>query len=153
MTDGTPNGGKPGAPVQLKYELQGTPAAGVQLPIAIAIVPQAATPSLRVSFIATDGLALSDDEAAEYSGAVPDGVYRHTLTVTPRADGEYYVGVIVVMSMPNGPEARTFNIPVLVGEAAQLKTAPSKSATPPVDATGQPIQSMPGQSDSSPRAD
>jgi len=81
-------------------------------------------------------------------------VYRHTLTVTPRENGEYYLGVIVVMSMANGPEARTFNIPVLVGEAARAKTtAPSKSTAPPVDATGQPVQSMPGQTDSSPRTD
>jgi len=154
MADGTPNGGKPGAPVQLKYEVQGTPAAGVALPIEIAVMPTAAAPSMRVSFIATDGLLLSSETGLEYSAAVADGVYRHTLTVTPRENGEYYLGVIVVMSMANGPEARTFNIPVLVGEAARAKTtAPSKSTAPPVDATGQPVQSMPGQTDSSPRTD
>jgi hypothetical protein len=153
MSDGMPNGGKPGAPVQLKYEVQGTPAAGVALPIEIAVMPRAATPSIRVSFIATDGLVLGPGTSPEFSAAVADSVHRHTLTVTPREDGEYYLGVIVVMSMPNGPEARTFNIPVLVGAAAKARTAPSKSTAPPVDATGQPIQSMPGQTDTSPRPD
>jgi hypothetical protein len=140
MVSGVTNTTKPGAPVELKFDLQDRPVAGAPVAIEIALLPLKETPFLRATFIATDGLAVQKSPtAAEYRDAKAGAVYRHTLTVIPREDGAYYVSAIVLMDMENGAEARTFSIPVIVGEPQ----APASKPEPPVDATGQAIQSMP----------
>lgn len=144
MVSGVTNTSKPGAPVDLKFELKARPEAGQPLPIEIALVPRVASESLRATFIATDGLTVHSGGPAEYAKAQAAAVYRHTLTVVPREDGVYYLSAIVLMDMPNGPEARTFSIPVIVG-APQEDLGPAGKSAPPVDGTGQPIQSMPAQ--------
>lgn len=144
MVSGVTNPSKPGAPVDLKFELKARPEAGQPLPIEIAFVPRVATESLRATFIATEGLSVSSSVPAEFQKAQPASVYRHTLTVVPREDGVYYVSAIVLMDMPNGPEARTFSIPVIVG-APQEDLEPASRPASPADGTGQSIQTMPAQ--------
>ena len=55
-------------------------------------------------------------------------------------DGAFYVSAIVLMDMEGGPEARTFALPVMVGAPADVAQKPK----PSTDATGQPIESLPG---------
>lgn len=144
MVAGVTNTAKPGAPVELKFELKDRPTAGVPLPIELAFVPLQDTDYLRATFIATEGLTVQElSGAAEYRNVDAGGVYRYTLTVVPREDGVYYASVIVVMELPNGAEARSFSIPVIVGTPAEEQAASKQQ--PPTDATGQPIESMPAQ--------
>ncbi len=139
MVSGVTNTSKPGAAVAMWFDIKDRPAAGSPLVIDLAFVPQAATEHLRATFIATDGLSVQPGSAPlEYRNVEAGGVYRHTLTVVPREDGAYYVSAIVLMETPNGPEARTFSIPVMVG-VPEVVTKPA----PPQDASGQPIESMP----------
>lgn len=143
MVTGVTNTAKPGAPVELKFELKNRPTAGEPLSIELAFIPLQESEYLRATFLATEGLELRQAPTPEYRDVEAGGVYRHTLTVVPREDGAYYTSVIVVMEVPNGAEARSFSIPVIVGapEDAQTATKPA----PPTDATGQPVQSMPAQ--------
>jgi hypothetical protein len=143
--------GKPAAPVDLKYELRGEPAKGKALPIDIALLPHAPAGFVRVTFIATEGLAIAQDQPAEFLSTQADLVYRHTLTVTPRDDGEYYLSAIVLMNLENGPEARSFTIPVPVGAAATRATVALKPDTRPRDASGQPLEIMKAEPPPPPR--
>jgi len=140
MVTGVTNTAKPGAPVDLRFEIKERPAAGVPLQVEIAFLPQVGSPSLRATFIATDGLAVRPSPVpASYKDVTTGGIYRHTLTVVPREDGAYYVSAIVLMDLDNGPEARTFNLPIVVGAPADVAAKPE----PPKDASGQPVESMP----------
>jgi hypothetical protein len=141
MVSGVTNTSKPGAPVSMWFDIKARPVVGEPLDIDIALVPQAATEHMRMTFIATEGLTVKPAATApEYRSVQPGGVYRHTLTVTPREDGAFYIGTIVLMDAENGPEARTFSIPVMVGAPDDVA---SDKAAPPKDASGQPIESMP----------
>lgn len=143
MVAGVTNTAKPGAPVELKFELKDRPRPGVPLPIELAFIPLQDTDYLRATFIATDGLTVQQSPTTpEYRKVEAHGVYRFTLTVVPREDGVYYTSVIVVMELPNGAEARSFSIPVIVGAPVDDTTSKPQ---PPKDATGQPIESMPAQ--------
>lgn len=144
MVAAVTNPAKPGAPVELKFELKNRPQAGVPLPIELAFVPLQDTDYLRATFIATDGLAVHQSPTTpEYRNVEAGGIYRYTLNVVPRGDGVYYASVIVVMELPNGAEARSFSIPVIVGAPSDTDTASKPQA--PTDATGQPVESMPAQ--------
>jgi hypothetical protein len=144
MVAGVTNPAKPGAPVELKFELKDRPQAGLPLPIELAFIPLQDTDYLRATFIATDGLTVQlSPNTPEYRDVDAGRVYRYTLTVVPRDDGVYYASVIVVMDLPNGAEARSFSIPVIVG--APSDDDPVSKPQPPKDATGQSIESMPAQ--------
>lgn len=133
---------KPGAPVDLKFELRGRPEAGRPLPIDIVVLPRAETESLRVSFIATAGLAVRPAPLpTQYDKVRAASEYRHTLNVVPLQDGVHYLHAIVVMDSPNGPQARAFSIPVVVGSGRAM----TSSKAPPVDWTGQSIESLPAE--------
>jgi len=140
MVSGVTNTAKPGAPVGMWFDLKDRPKASAPLVIDLAFVPQAPAENLRVTFIATDGLTLERSGIpAEFHGVEAGGVYRYELTVVPREDGAYYVSAIVLMDLADGPEARTFSIPIVVGAPADVAAKPA----PPTDATGQPVESMP----------
>lgn len=143
MVAGVTNPAKPGAPVEVKFEIKDRPGPGKPLPIELAFIPLQDSDYLRVTFIATDGLTVQQSPTMpEYRDVDAGAVYRHTLTVVPREDGVYYASVIVVMELQNGAEARSFSIPVIVGAP---DGAAATKPQPPTDATGQPIESMPAQ--------
>jgi hypothetical protein len=146
MVAGVTNASKPGAPVDLKFKIGERPAVGKPLSIEVAFVPRVATDHLRATFIATDGLQVQpSDVPASFEKAQPASVYRYTLTVVPRDEGVYYVSAIVLMDLSSGAEARTFNIPVLVGIPDESAETAQKSPPPQIDGTGQPVQPVPAQ--------
>jgi hypothetical protein len=150
MVAGVTDEKKKGAPVDLKFEIKSRPALNEALPIDIAFVPREASELLRATFLATEGVSVSQSpEPAEYKDVQPQGVYRHTLTVVPKQDGVFYVTAIVVMNTSSGAaESRTFQIPVLVGapedatEATKAPVSESESA-----AAAAPDPSAPTNSD------
>jgi hypothetical protein len=110
---------KVGAPVQMKFDLQSRPEIGQPLQIALAFLPQAAGNALRASFPATPNLTIQPASLpAEYQKVQADGVYRYELTVVPGENGMLIVSAIVNLDLPDGAQARTFSIPILVGPPA-----------------------------------
>ncbi len=140
MVSGYSPPGKPGAPVDLWWEMKDRPKAGEPMTIELAMVPRIDTTHLRATFIATDGLNVRPSPTpASFKDAEAGGIYRHSLAVVPREDGAYYVSVIVLMDLEGGPQARTFSMPVMVGAPADIAAKPQ----PATDSTGQPIEPMP----------
>lgn len=133
---------KTGAAVDLKYEILTKPAVGTPIEIEIALVPTADADTLIAAVGGMPGLTLSS-EAIPPAAAVKSGEpVRHKLTAVADGPGIYYVSVTVTTDVAGATQARTFSIPLLIGDlqAAQKATV----ATPPAkDATGQAIQPMP----------
>ena len=133
--------GKPGAAVQLRYDILGKPQVGVPVEIELALVPQVDAESMSVHIGGMDGLVLSGNldpssEAPKYQEPA-----KFRFTATPAQEGVFYATVTANLVHKGATMSRTFSIPLVVGAAAAQKP----SVAPKRDATGQPIQSMPAQ--------
>ena len=130
--------GKTAAAVDLKYDVPVKPAAGEPFELELAFLPRLAADSLEVEVTGIPGLALISSGTSRFEGVGAGD--RHVMRVLVRADapGLYYIGVAAKMVTKVQTDARTFSVPVAVGnvQAAQ-KVAPE------MDASGQPVESMP----------
>ena len=114
---GTP--GKPGAPVEFKYELADAPQVGQPLVIDFGLVPQAASPAVHLMVATSGGLTLGQSNApAVLRNVQPGSEYWHQLVVTPQENGIFSVNLIATVGEGERMLARTFSIPVVVGPAA-----------------------------------
>ena len=134
--------GKPGAPIAMKFEVMRRPKVGEPLEIAVEVTPQAAgITALQVVFQGGDGLQLrSGGELSTTAVPAAGEPLLHTVVVTPVREGIFYLSAVAVAEGA-GSQARTFAIPLVVGDSAVLQ-ATSKSALPPPDATGERVTSV-----------
>ncbi len=113
--------GRPTAPVDLKFSLKSKPGVGSSLAIDLAIIATGPSESLTLSVQAGDGLEVdASTSLATFPQSAVGALYRHLLKVTPRAEGVFFVDVLVTAAVPGGPQSRSFAIPILVGGAAAL---------------------------------
>jgi hypothetical protein len=137
--------GKPGAAVEIKYEVGASPQVGQPLVIDFGLAPQAASSAMRIMVATSSGLALRQSTAPPVERNVEAGAeYWHQVVVVPEQAGAFSVNIVATLGEGEKALARTFSIPVTVGSASELRDKSSKP-TPPVDATGQPIEIMPGE--------
>ncbi len=136
--------GKPGAPISLKFEIPKRPAVGEPLSIDVLVTPEAAgITGLQVIFQSNDGLQVRSGGELTSSTLLEAGQpIMHTVVVTPLREGIFYLSVVAVAEGSES-QARTFAIPLVVGDAAALQ--PRKPALPPADATGERVSSMPAR--------
>lgn len=140
---GTP--GKPGAPIEFKYELAETPQVGQPLVIDFGLVPQAASPTVHLMVATSGALTLGQSNApAVLRNVKPGSEYWHRLVVTPQENGVFSVNLIATVGEGEQTLARTFSIPVVVGPAA-MQSEKARKLNVEVDSTGQAIEVMPGQ--------
>ena len=136
--------GKPGAPISMKFELLRRPKVGEPLEVAVEVTPEAAGISaLQVVFQGGEGLQLRSggELSATTTTSMPAGTpIQHTVVVTPVREGIFYLSAVAVAEGA-GSQARTFAIPVVVGDAAVLESA--KMALPPPAASGERVTSLP----------
>jgi hypothetical protein len=136
--------GKPGAPIAMKFELLRRPKVGEPLEVAVEVTPEAAgITALQVVFQGGEGLQLRSggELSATTTTAMPAGTaIQHTVVVTPVREGIFYLSAVAVAEGA-GSQARTFAIPVVVGDSAALEYA--KPLLPPPAANGERITSMP----------
>jgi hypothetical protein len=136
--------GKPGAAVELRYEVGASPEVGQPLVIDFGLAPQAASPVMRVMVATSAGLSLRQTTAPPVQRNVEAGAeYWHQVVVVPEEEGAFSVSVIATLGEGEKTLARTFSIPVVVGSAAAA--GDKRKPAPQVDATGQPIEIKPGQ--------
>jgi hypothetical protein len=130
--------GKTAAAVDLKYDVPVKPDVGQPFELELAFLPRLAADSLEVEVTGIPGLTLVSSGTSRFEGVGAGD--RHVMRVLVRADapGLYYVGVAAKMVTKVQSDSRTFSVPVAVGnvQAAQ-------KPTPEVDASGQPVESMP----------
>jgi hypothetical protein len=137
--------GKPGAPVELGFELLERPVIGKPLPIAIAVTPRGTDiDALDVTFQSAEGVEVVAGAALGRRTRPADGQpISHEITVVPQRDGVFYVSAVALVENSTGTIARTFSIPLIAGGAAAAATAKPSAGTPVSDAAGEPIVSMP----------
>lgn len=130
-------GGKPGAAVELRYEMLSKPAVGTPTEVQIALVPNAGVDSLTATISGMEGVTVSGDLEPSFSPVEQGKPYTHTFSLLPNRAGVYYLTVSVNSQMGGTSMGRTFSIPLVVGDVQAQQKSP-----PPKDATGQAIQSM-----------
>lgn len=140
--------GKPGAPVELDFEVRERPSVGKPLAIAISVTPRGTDiEALEVSFQSTEGVEVTAGASTGRRSRPADGQpIAHEITVVPQRDGVYYVSAVALVENSAGSIARTFSIPFIVGGGAAASAAiAAKAADDPraSDASGQPVKPMP----------
>jgi hypothetical protein len=145
--------GKPGAPVEMKFDILERPEPGKTVPIVIEVTPIGADiATLDVSVQATDGIEVLDGAQMPQLQKPADGATaRHTVNVRPQRDGVFYVSIVALVEQPSGSIARSFSIPIIVGGGAAASAAVSGKAAAgggaalKSDASGNSVVSMPAQ--------
>jgi hypothetical protein len=106
--------GKASAAVDLKFELTQRPKVGQILEINLALIPQIDADPATIQVTATEGLSLAPGAEQFVIPMVEGGeVYRHTLKVTPSADGLLLMGVTIVLKHDEIIDSRAFSIPII----------------------------------------
>jgi hypothetical protein len=106
--------GKSQVPVELKFELASRPRVGQPLEINMALISHidASAASLRVT--GAEGFTLGAEGAQlDLPAAQADEVYRHSVNVTPTAEGILVVGVTVSLKHDEVTDQRIFSIPII----------------------------------------
>lgn len=131
--------GKPGAAVDLRYDIASKPEVGVPTQVEIAFVPRAGVDSLDATITGMDGITVAGDLKAHFDEVEAGKPYQHTVSLLPDRAGVYYITVNVTTTLSGASIGRTFSIPFVVG----TPTTAQRKADPPKDASGQAVQSMP----------
>lgn len=133
---------KTGAAVELRYEINSKPTVGVPFDVDLALVSGADTETMTVVIAGMPGLTVADEVVAPLTDVVAGQVYPHKFTALADQPGVYYISVTVTTLRGAITQARTFSIPVLLGDPAAAR---KPSVEPQKDAKGQAIQSMPAE--------
>ena len=103
------------APVEARYDLPAAPTPGQVFKLDIAILPQAASPLVRVELRPSKGLTVLDPVTAQSLERVQAGaVLRLPVTLQAAAAGTHVLDVAVTLELPTGPESRAFAVPLIV---------------------------------------
>lgn len=136
--------GKPGAPVDMHFELGSRPAVGQPLTVTIELTPRSAFGSLQATVQANDGIALTTSGELEAADAPTlDAPVTRTITVTPLREGVFYLSVFVYADEASSSSSRSFAIPIVVGDGAVANAANKPVTT--TDSTNERVESMPAQ--------
>ena len=111
---GATTAGKSSLPLELKFDLASHPTQGASLDVNLAMLPEVSGGPMDVQISGSDGFKVADSAPFEFPVVESGEVYRHTLKVTPTAQGLLLLGVTVTVKHDDGNETKTFSIPVIV---------------------------------------
>lgn len=125
--------GKPGAAVDLKFDIGKRPRIGEPLDVTIAVTTRAPDiDQLQVVFQSTEGIEVVSGAQLGPVARPADGqLFAHTVRVLPHQEGVYYLSAVALVdsaSAGGASVARTFAIPIIVGDSVSLDAAISKAA-------------------------
>lgn len=129
--------GKPGAAVDIRYEILARPEVGKPVEVEVALLPGPGVDSMEATFGGMEGITLAGSLQASFPAVKAGESYKHTLSLLPDRNGVFYITVSVNAAMGEITMGRTFSLPFAVG-----KTPVQQKATPAVDAKGQPVHVM-----------
>jgi hypothetical protein len=114
---GTQAIGKPGAPVEISYEVIGNPIVGV--PVSINVVVTSSAGPLQVHYSINDQSALifQDGQVERLEIIDPGAGSLQQITVVPQREGRLYINVSAEIQAPMGTMIRSMAIPIKVGRA------------------------------------
>lgn len=131
--------GKPGAAVDIRYDIVSKPEVGKPTEVDLAFVPRAGVETLDATISGMEGITLAGDLTASFTQVEADKPYEHSFSLLPDRTGVFYLTISVNTQISGSTLGRTFSIPFVVGSApAQQKSA----VEPQKDATGQAVQPM-----------
>jgi hypothetical protein len=101
-------------PVALKFDLGARPKVGQVLDINLALIPQIAASPASIQVSDADGLTVAPGtNQVDIPSAEVGEVYRHTVKITPNAEGVLLVGVTVSLKHDEITDQRAFSIPII----------------------------------------
>ena len=133
---------KTGAAVDLRYEILSKPAIGTPFDIEIALVSGAAAETMTVVIAGMPGLTITNEVLSPLADVKAGQVNSHKFTALADQPGIYYISVTTTTLLAGTTLARTFSIPVLLGDT---QVAQKSTIEAPKDATGQAIEAMPAK--------
>ena len=139
--------GKPGAAVDLKFDLKTKPELDKPLEVEIALVPRSADLNqLRVVFQSNEAVEVRSGSEAVQDNPSEGVALTHVVTVVPKREGVFYLGAVALVEGPGGSVARSFAIPIIVGDPVAAERALSDrpaQGTLSKSAGGEKIVSLP----------
>jgi len=138
MVSAVSSSGKPGAPVELKFDLGSRPELGKPLAVTVAVVPLGeGITQLRVVFQSNEAVEVQAGSEMAVQNRPAVGVpVSHAVTVVPRRDGVGYLGAVALVEGPGGSVARSFSIPIIVGDPVEAERAVAAKPSQGVMAKG-----------------
>ena len=140
-------GGKPSAPINLDYEIMGTPVVGLPLSINLKVSSTLDQP-IRVNYRINDTTSLMfSDVQAETVSLVPIGdeaFSAEQVTVIPQREGRLFLNVSAEIDTEIGRMAKVMAIPIQVGS---MRPTPQVNGELTTDEEGEALISMPAQED------
>jgi hypothetical protein len=116
--------------VEARFDLGAVPIPGVPFAVGVALLPGAPVPLLRVDVSAGDGLVVLEPEAQVTQEKIAAGtVVPLQVRLQSAEAGTRVLTVKVTLELPDGPQAKTFAFPLLVG-------APAATPAPAAPAAG-----------------
>ena len=106
--------GKSQVPVELKFDLAQRPKVGQPLEINLALIAQISASPATIQVSGADDVSVAAGaNQFEIPSEEAGEVYRHTVSVTPNAEGVVLVGVTVVLKHDELVDQRAFSIPII----------------------------------------
>jgi hypothetical protein len=120
-------------PVDVNFALAARPAVGKPVDLRIALTPNVELERLYARFQPSDGLDLvKGGETGHIERPAVGSNIDHTITVTPKADGIFYVTATVISDSSTGSESRIYSIPIIAGAGLpELPPAAAQATQPP----------------------
>ena len=110
---------------ELKFELRSRPVGGRPLVVDLALLPQMEAGLATIDLKGGDGLAVADGDAAvSFADVIRNNVYRKSVTVTPAADGMFYLNATAPLKGADFSEVRDFTIPIIAVPAVPAANEP-----------------------------
>jgi hypothetical protein len=117
--------GKTASAISVHFALGAAPVVGQALPVKIAIVPHRSFKAVQAHFESHDGLTVT---AGENFGPITEAdsetALEHDLVLLPAKEGVFMVTTSVAADDEDGSVTRIYTIPVIVGPAVGVTTAP-----------------------------
>ena len=139
--------GKPSAPINLDYEIMGTPVVGLPLSINLKISSALDRP-IRVNYRINDTTSLRfSDVQSETVSVLPIGdetFSTEQVTVIPQREGRLFLNVSAEIDTELGRMAKVMAIPIQVGA---VRATPKVNGELTTDEEGEALISMPAQED------
>ena len=129
--------GKPGAAVDIRYEIAAKPQVGAPTEVQLALVPNSGVEALDATISGMEGITIAGDLKPHFENVEAGKPYQHSFSLLPDRTGVYYITVAVTTTMGGATVGRTFSIPFVVGSPEQ-----NQKAAPAKDASGQAVESM-----------
>jgi hypothetical protein len=111
--------GKSQVPVSLKFEVLQRPVQGQPLEIAIALLPHIPAHPAIIEATGSEGVQMGAGEhQIEFAEVEPEQVYRHSIKLTPTAEGVFLLTLNVSLKHDQMADSRVFSVPIIVAPSS-----------------------------------